>query len=76
MCLSTAPTPQEQPSQYDTIASLPQSDILPDEFIIDQASMERKLSRINMFKSVPAPDKLSNWILRAPSSIQSDYRFR
>jgi len=51
------------PLSTDTIASLPQSDILPDEFIIDQASVERKLSRINIFKS-PGPDKLPNWILR------------
>jgi len=43
--------------------SLPQPEVLPDEFVIEEASVERKLSQINVFKS-PRPDGLPNWILR------------
>jgi len=50
-------------SPLDTIMSLPQHEVLPDEFIIEEASVERKLSQINVFKS-PGPDGLPNWILR------------
>jgi len=37
--------------------------VITDEFVIDQASVERKLSRINIFKS-PGPDRMPNWIRR------------
>jgi len=50
-------------SPLDTRTTLPQAEILTDEFVIDQASVERKLSRINIYKS-PGPDRMPNWILR------------
>jgi len=49
-------------SPLDTNTTLPQSE-MSDEFIIDQAAVERKLSQINVYKS-PGPDGLPNWILR------------
>jgi len=50
-------------SPLDTRTTLPQAEILTNEFIIDQASVEQKLSWINIFKS-PGPDRMPNWILR------------
>ena len=41
----------------------PPPDSVPSEFIIDQASVEIKLSRINIHKA-QGPDDLPNWVLR------------
>ena len=49
-------------SPLDTNTSLPQPEVLPDEFVIEETSVERKLSRINIFK-LPGPGRLPNWIL-------------
>ena len=44
-------------------AAPPPPDSVPSEFIIDQASVEIKLSRINIHKA-QGPDDLPNWVLR------------
>ena len=41
----------------------PTSDVLQSEFVIELSAVERKLSRINVYKA-PGPDGLPNWILR------------
>ena len=40
----------------------PTSDVLQSEFVIELFAVERKLSRINVYKA-PGPDGLPNWIL-------------
>ena len=50
------------PSLSDSSAP-PPSVSIPDEFVIDRAVVEEKMSRINIHKS-PGPDGLQNWILR------------
>jgi len=44
-------------------AAPPAPDSVPSEFIIDQSSVEIKLSRINTHKA-QGPDDLPNWVLR------------
>ena len=41
----------------------PSSEVVPYEFTISQAAVERKLSQINTHKA-PGPDGLPNWLLR------------
>ena len=41
----------------------PPPEVIPDEFIISQAAVEYKLSRINVHNA-PGPDGLPNWLLR------------
>ena len=50
-----------QPPSAD--AAPPAPDSVPSEFIIDQSSVEIKLSRINTHKA-QGPDDLPNWVLR------------
>jgi len=44
-------------------AAPPQEDFIPAEFIIDQADVECRLSKINIYKA-PGPDGIPNWVLR------------
>ena len=47
----------------DDAAPPPEVDFIPAEFIIDQADVEGRLSKINVHKA-PGPDGIPNWVLR------------
>ena len=47
----------------DDAAPPPEVDFIPAEFIIDQADVECRLSKINVHKA-PGPDGIPNWVLR------------
>jgi len=54
-------------SPLDDNSTPPLPEVVPDEFVISLAEVERRLSRINAHKA-PGPDGLPNWLLRDFSS--------
>ena len=46
----------------DDAAAPPQAELIPAEFIINQADVEYKLSQINVYNA-PGPDGIPNWVL-------------
>ena len=54
-------------SPLDDSSIPPPPDVVPDEFIITQEQVERKLNRVKVHKA-PGPDGLPNWLLRDFSS--------